>query len=639
MSTLTLPRPRTAADATAPPPYDGPPARGRLARTWRGRDTDPRWARPALLGLLALTALLYLWDLGASGYANSFYAAAAQAGSVSWKAWFFGSLDSGNAITVDKPPAALWAMGLSGRIFGFSSWSLLVPQALEGVAAVALLHAAVRRVSGHVAGLLAGATLALTPAAVLMFRFDNPDAMLVLVLVAAAYCVVRALEHAGTRWLLGAGGLVGLAFLTKMGQGLLVVPAFGLAYLVAAPAGLGRRVAQLFGSLVAMYAVAGAYIGAVALWPVGSRPYIGGSGDNTVLGLALGYNGLGRLFGGSGNGGGGGGGGGMGGNSGFGGTPGLGRLFRDEMGYEISWLLPAALISLVVGLWLTRRAPRTDRTRASLLLWGGWLLVTGYTFSTMEGTIHPYYTVALAPAIAALVAVTGRLLWQQRDTWTARASAAVLVAVTADWSSVLLGRSGSHGTLRALVLVLGVATVAALLLRPAGVRRAAAAVALAAVLVTGVASASYGVSTAGTPHTGSIPTAVSTSGGAGGGMGGAGGGDGTTADAALVTLLQATTTRWAAAASGSMSAAPYQLASGRAVMAIGGFNGSDAAPTLAQFQAYVASGQVGYYLSGGGMGGGGGAGGSSDIATWVAAHYTATTVGGTTVYDLRVAAS
>ena len=216
-----------------------PPIRARPAPARAPTQSRPRWERPALLALLACTAVLYLWNLSASGYANDFYAAAVQAGTQSWKAWLFGSLDSGNAITVDKPPASLWVMTLSARIFGFSSWSLLVPQALMGVASVALLHAAVRRWAGPVAGLLAGAALALTPAAVLMFRFDNPDALLVLLLVAGAYATVRAIDaasaQASTWWLVAAGAAVGFGFLTKMGQALLVVPAFGLVYLVAGP--------------------------------------------------------------------------------------------------------------------------------------------------------------------------------------------------------------------------------------------------------------------------------------------------------------------------------------------------------------------------------------------------------------------
>src|SRR5579862_950161 len=214
MSTTTYPRRAWPA---------GYSIKGRMRSLVRGRAEDPAWARPALITLLAVTAVAYLWNLTASGDANSFYAAAIQAGTKSWKAFFFGSIDSSNFITVDKPPASLWVMALSGRIFGFSSWSMLLPQALEGVGAVALLYAAVRRWFGPAAGLAAGAVLATTPVAALMFRFDNPDALLVLALVAAAYCLVRALEDERMRWMLACGALIGFAFLTKLGQALLVV--------------------------------------------------------------------------------------------------------------------------------------------------------------------------------------------------------------------------------------------------------------------------------------------------------------------------------------------------------------------------------------------------------------------------------
>ena len=156
--------------------------------------------------LLAATAALYLWNLSASGWANAFYSAAAQAGASDWTAMLFGSSDAANAITVDKTPAALWVIDVSVRLFGLNPWSILVPQALEGVGAVALLYAAVRRVSGDGAALLAGAVFALTPVAALIFRFNNPDALLVLLLVAAAYCVQRACEKDSSRWWLIAAG-------------------------------------------------------------------------------------------------------------------------------------------------------------------------------------------------------------------------------------------------------------------------------------------------------------------------------------------------------------------------------------------------------------------------------------------------
>ena len=186
---------------------------------------------------------------------------------------FFGSLDSSNFITVDKPPASLWVMALSGRIFGFGSWSMLVPQALEGVAAVALLYAAIKRWFGAGAGLLAGALLAITPVAALMFRFNNPDALLVCLLVASAYCLTRAIEQAGTKWVIAAGTMIGLAFLAKMMQAFLVLPAFGLVYLVAAPTGLRRRLAQLLAGALAIVVSCGWWVAIVALWPASSRPY------------------------------------------------------------------------------------------------------------------------------------------------------------------------------------------------------------------------------------------------------------------------------------------------------------------------------------------------------------------------------
>ena len=298
MSTGLLRRP---APARAPRAVRGPaPA----ASAWLAAN----WQRLALPALLLVTALAYLWDLSASGSANSFYAAAVQAGTKSWKAFFFGSLDSSNFITVDKPPASLWVMALSGRIFGFSSFSMLAPQALEGVAAVALLYASIKRWFGAGAGLAAGALLAATPVAALMFRFNNPDALLVLLLVAAAYCLTRALERAGTRWVVAAGTMIGFAFLAKMMQAFLVLPAFALVYVVAAPTGLRRRVGQMLAGGVAIVVSAGWWVAIVALWPASSRPMIDGSSDNSIINLITGYNGLGRIFGSGGPGGGGGGG-------------------------------------------------------------------------------------------------------------------------------------------------------------------------------------------------------------------------------------------------------------------------------------------------------------------------------------------
>ena len=378
----------------------------------RGPAGDPAWARPALLLLLAVTAGLYLWDLGASGWANSFYSAAVQAGTKSWKAFFFGSSDSSNFITVDKPPAALWVMEISARIFGLSSWSILVPQALEGVAAVAVLYATVRRWASPGAGLVAATIMAFTPVAALMFRFNNPDALLVLLLCGAAFATTVAMEKSSTRWLIFAFSLVGLGFITKMLQAFLVVPAISAAYLLAAPAPLWRRVRQLAAGGLALVVSAGWWVAAVTLTPAADRPYIGGSQDNNLLNLIFGYNGFGRITGeesGSVVG------GGARGTSGQWAPTGLSRLFGSEMGSQISWVLPAALVLLVPGPGPDLEAATHGPARASMVLWGGWLIVTGVVFSLAQGIIHPYYTVALAPAIGAIVGIGGGFMWSRRS--------------------------------------------------------------------------------------------------------------------------------------------------------------------------------------------------------------------------------
>ncbi|KQV21684.1 MULTISPECIES: glycosyltransferase family 39 protein [unclassified Kitasatospora] len=689
-------------------------------RAWRGRPDDPAWARPALLGLLAATALLYFWNLSSSGWANSFYSAAVQAGSQSWKAFFYGSSDAANFITVDKAPMSLWPMALSVRIFGLNSFALLAPQVLMGVVTVATVYATVRRRFSPLGGLVAGAVLALTPVAALMFRFNNPDALLVLLLTLAAYGLVRATETASARWMLFVGMMLGFGFLTKTLQAFLVLPAFALVYLLVAPTGLGRRVLQLLYGAGAMIASAGWWVAIVELTPASARPYIGGSQDNSFLSVTFGYNGFGRLTGeetGSV-----GGGGGRGGQGGGWGETGITRLFDGDIGGQIAWLLPAALLLLLVGLWATRRAPRTDGARTAFLVWGGWLLCTALTFSYMSGIFHQYYTVALAPAVAALVGMGVDGLWRARRRLPYAALLGLAVGGTAVWGYVLLGRSTDFVPwLRWAVLIGGLLAAVALLAgtrlpaRVAGrIGAAAGVVALAAALG---GPAAYAVDTVSTAHTGSIPTAgprvegamggpggmrlpggaedgrmmlipgggqlppgaravpggafpqgggqggaqpggqlpaggIRETGGRGGMGGGAGGGgmggliNGAQVSDELAKLLKqdADQYTWIAAAVGSQNQASYQLATGAPVMALGGFNGSDPSLTLDAFKQYVQQGKVHYFIGGaggmggaeGGMGGGsmGGSSQSSEISAWVAATFTAQTVGGTTVYDL-----
>lgn len=592
-------------------------------------------SRVGLGVLLVGAAVLYLWNLSASGWANAFYSAAAQAGASDWTAMLFGSSDAANAITVDKTPAALWIIDVSVRLFGLNPWSVLVPQALEGVAAVALLYATVRRVSGPGAGLLAGTVLALTPVAALMFRFNNPDALLVLLLVAAAYCVQRACEKDSSRWwLIVAGVAVGFGFLAKMLQAFLVLPGFALAYLIAAHRPVRRRVVDLLGALVAVIVSGGWYLLLVELWPASSRPYIGGSQHNSIVELALGYNGLGRLTGDE-----------PGGLGNLNHDVGLGRLFGTAMGLEIAWLLPAAVICLAAGLIITRRTPRTDPTRAALIGWGGWLAVTAVVFSFMNGIVHPYYTVALAPAVAACIGIGATLLWRNRFDIRAATALSGAVLVTTVLAAVLLSRHGEWlPWLRATVAVGGVGTAVLLLVVGRLTRPVAGAVAALAVASCLLAPAAYSIATAATPHTGAIPTVGPSRNGAGGGfMGPNGLLDSPTPGQALTATLSvdAADYTWAAAVVGSNNAAGYQLASGAPVMAVGGFNGTDPSPTLDAFKKLVADRQIHYFIRGrimmGHWGQQSGSSESAAVAEWVETHYTPVIVDRAVIYDLTAA--
>jgi 4-amino-4-deoxy-L-arabinose transferase-like glycosyltransferase len=635
-----------------------------LRRLLVGPAGQPRWARPLFIALLLGTAALYVVDLSSSGMANEFYAAAVKSGTQSLKAWLFGSLDAGNAITVDKPPASLWIMVLSARIFGFSSFSMLLPQALMGVVTVALTYATIKRWAGAGAGLVAGALVTLTPVAALMFRFNNPDALVVLLMTAAAYGVVQAIDaghisavrSGALHWMVLAGSAIGFAFLTKMFQGLIVLPAFGLVYLIASPLRLRTRIGHLLAAAGSMIVSAGWFVALVELWPAAARPYIGGSTGNSLWELALGYNGLSRIFGGAGNGGGMG-----GGNTGFGGAIGITRMFGTAFGSQVSWFIPTALLALLAGLLITRRARRTDRERAGLILWGGWLIVTMIVFSFMSGTVHPYYAVALVPAIGALVAIGGRQLWQRRQSHLARGVLAVMIAGTAVWGWYLMNRdaSGWQSWLAWAMLGGGVLGALVLAISAGRLKKFAVAAALIGSIAAVGGSAGFTAATAATAHGGSIPMAgpsslASTGIGPGGAQapggqapaGQAAGGTATrsvataggSSNADLVRLLNATTTRWSAAVVGDQTAAGYILSTNTAVMAIGGWSGSDEAPTLAQFQQYVKDGKIGYFIASAGRSGGPGGGAdsaASQISTWVAANYTARTVGGATVYDLR----
>ncbi len=669
MTTLAPP----TTDRPQPAPADPAGAIGRILA--RRRTAEAAWVLPATLGVILLAGLLYLVNLTVSGYANVYYSGAAWAAAQSWSAWFMGSIDPANFITVDKPPLATMVTGLSVRVFGLSSASILVPEALMGVAAVGLLMAAVRRTFGAAASIIAGFVMALTPAAVLMFRYNNPDALLTLLLVGAAYALVRALGTDGLRWLALSGLLVGLAFNTKLLQAYLVLPAFAVTFAVAAPGSVRHRMVGLAVAAIAVVAGSAWWVAAMELIPASARAYVGGSTNNSALDLILGYDGLGRIFGGDGNGPGG---GGPGGGGGFSGTPGLLRLFNAQLGGQIAWLLPTSIVGLIAGLTARLRARRTDLARAGFLLWGLWLAVHVIVFSFMSGVIHSYYTVMMAPAIGALTGGGIVVLWRARERvpWAgAVLGAAILGGARVAW--LLLGRTPSFVPgLGIAVVAVSVLVLAIVALRPradrARTQLAAAGLGVAMLLA---APAAYAVDTMSTGYTGGDPSAgpatadgrggpggfagvqgarpggpgiASTNQGAfgGPGVGGAGGG----LDSAMLDYLVANqgSARWIVAVSGGNSASEVEVETGRAAMAMGGFTGRDNAPTLAQLQALVASGDLRFVAVGGrdggfggGVFGGPGSGASSSVSTWVTSACQPVTVSGSssTVYDCSGAVS
>ncbi|GII54697.1 putative glycosyltransferase [Planotetraspora thailandica] len=616
-------------------------------------EETPRWARPAFWGVLALAAVLYAWELGRNGQANEYYAAAVYSGTQSWKAFFFGALDAGSYITVDKPPLALWVMGLSARIFGFGPWSMLLPQAAAGVASVAVVHSAVRRsltgAHARTAALIAALVMTLTPITVAITRDNNPDAILVLLLVTAAWLCLEAVRTGRLAALLAAAVFVGLAFNAKMLQAYLAVPALGLAYLCVARGGLARRVRHLLAAGAVLVVSSVWWVVLVDRWPASSRPYIGGSTDNSVWNLVVGYNGLGRIaeraetarglpgFEG------------LRGFGGFGGTPGAGRLFNATMAGQISWLLPLAALLLVAGLVL---AGRRSAVQGALVLWGCWLVVHFAVFSFSRGTFHPYYTTAMAPAVAALVGVGGVLVWracQHSRFWIWVAAAGV--GGTGAWSSAVLRRTPDFVPWLSWA-VAGAAAVAVLglIMRPRLVfgvrvrarRRLGAVTALATAFCCLAGPAAYALTPLISPVRGGDPTAGPRAGSWGGQWGMFRGQAQPSALARsmpwmrrgglaqpMIGYLERNQggATWLVAVASAHTASSAILSTGRPVMAMGGFSGRDPAMTVGKLEEYASTGNLRYVLVGDATGprvtGRGGRGGlSPELTGWITAHGT-----------------
>jgi 4-amino-4-deoxy-L-arabinose transferase-like glycosyltransferase len=681
-------RPRLSrlAPATAP----AAPARSRARRRPEAFDQPrPRAATrrralpfPELGALLLLAGVLNLWALDRNGWANQYYSAAVRSMSTSWHNFLYDSFDPSGLMTVDKPPLALWVQALSARVFGFHSWSILVPQALMGVATVALVYDLTRRLWGRTAGFVAGLVLAVTPITVAISRHNNPDALLALCCVGALWCLVRALQDGRTRWIVLSGVCVGLGFETKMGAALLVVPAIVAAWLWVAPRGRLTAVRQLLAGGAAMVVVGGAWPLLMMLTPASSRPWISGTSDNSILSLITNYNGLGRLDGQAGGpqimGGGGGGGAG----TTFGGATGPLRLFNEGLGGQAGWLLGFAAVA-IVALAVVTRLRRADARTGWLIATGGIFLTIAVAFSFAQGIFHPYYVAQLAPFTALLVgAGAGGFLSAHRAAGIGAAVA--LAAGVATELLVLHNLPGQLTWLPTVLLVAGAVTAVALVAVRGPLRAAVLAAALGLLLL---APASWAVQTLGHATEGTFPAGgpaqtgfgagpgrgaggpggggfgappgagtrlaappAGTGGrfrgpsggappsGAGGGMGGGFGGD-------SAGLTQAVTYArrhggGAIAVSSQSGAAASIISSGADVAGIGGFSGRESQVTTAWLADAVRNGRVRWVLAGGngGFGGNDGRVGSSQVMAAVAEVGRKVTITSgsstTTLYDL-----
>jgi 4-amino-4-deoxy-L-arabinose transferase-like glycosyltransferase len=552
--------------------------------------------RLALAAIAALAALSYAWAPG-HGSLEYYYGAAVRSMSMSWHNFIFGAFDPAGTITLDKLPGAFWFQALSVRAFGMHPWAIVFPQVIEGVLTVLVLYRAVSRLAGPAAGLIAALILAVTPATVALDRGNISDSLMILLLVLAADAVSAAIAGPAGRFgrlggatgrLILAGVWVGLAFQAKMIEAWMVLPALGLAYLLAGPGSAIRRVGQLvIAGLVAGF-VSVAWMAAVSLVPAADRPYVDGSHDDSVFEQVFSYNGFGR----------------------FGdqtppqllaGTlkPGTTlptppaapeRLLRGNLGRDTGWLIPAAAVVGLWGLTSRRRQPRSDPLRACFVLWGAWLVTLFAVFSVIT-TINAYYTAALSPPVAAIIGAGAAAAWSaERTPVTRSVGLGLVVAGTAGYAAWLVHSSGDRapGWLVPALIVVAVAAIGvsawSLVVPRAGVRAGAVAAGLVSVaLVPAVASASlaaHGESAFDTPfESARTAEAVELS--------------GQVVANANIAVLQ-----------NLQQGAPYVMAaqtavlpsviifdSGLEALPIGGLTGTIPSPTLSQLQADIRAGR------------------------------------------------
>jgi 4-amino-4-deoxy-L-arabinose transferase-like glycosyltransferase len=584
----------------------------------------PAWLRRCALGLIAaLTGLSYAWALGQDPL-EPYYAAAVRSMSMSWHNFIYGAFDPAGTITLDKLPGAFWIQALAARAFGVHTWVIVAPQAVEGVITVLVLYRAVQRLAGPAAGLIAAAVVAVSPATVALNRGNISDSLMILLLVLAADAVSAAITSGSWRRLLLAGLWVGLAFQAKMIEAWLVLPAFGLAYLVSGPGSAWRRVRHLAVAGAVAGVVSLSWMTAVSLIPAPDRPYIDGSHDNSAYEQVFVYNGFGRfgdqtplqLLA----------------NQTLGATTVLktqaaapDRLLRGDLGRDTGWLLPTALIIGAWGIVSRRRQPRGDPLRACLVLWEAWLVTLAATFS-LTTTINPYYTAALTPAVAALLGGAVAAAWSARRSpafpasLTSPAAAhrwriglAVVAAATAGYAGWLVASAGPQapGWLLPVVIAAGVVAVSAILASATARGEALFAAALAAGLITGSIAPAVASTTVVLRHQGAFDTPFEPA------------RESRAIDLGFL-VTPARTAHTIPNLQGLQFDAPYLLAtqtsllasefiyaSGQEALPIGGFTGTIPSPTLRQLEADVRAGKFHLVLA---------AGTADPRLRWIAAH-------------------
>lgn len=625
----------------------------------------PRVLQPVALAIIMLISIfMNFYQLGQNGFANLYYASAIRSMLDSWHNFFFVSFDPGGFVTIDKPPLGFWLQAASAKVFGFTPFSIFLPQALAGVVSVLLLYHLVRRHFGVVAGLLAALALAISPISVVTNRNNTIDSTLVLVMLLGAWAVMRAAESGKLRWLLLCAVFVGLGFNIKMLEAYLVVPAYALLYLLAAPKRIRVRIVHLLLAGLLLLAISLSWAVAVDLTPASQRPYVGSSQNNSEISLAIGYNGIQRLLGSIGIGGGntgtttsgsnttgslpsGGTGGGTfpgnfprtgtGGNGGppqgFGngggggsgtfntGTPGLLRLFNEPLGGQIVWLLPLAVLGMLALAWQRRPHFRENRQQQSLILWGVWLLTMAVFFS-VANFFHQYYLSTFAPAICALFGIGVVVMWQdyRRSGWRGWLLPLALLLTAAEqihiimsnpsWGAWLIPVIAIACAIAAIVLI-----VARLIPQLRGNSRILVPALCLGLMALMLTSAIWSAVPAIENIASDLPVAGPSQQGSFGGFGGS-----NTTNTALISYLESHqgSATYLVAVPSSNEADSIILATNKAVMALGGFSGSDPILTTSQLASLVAKGTVRFFLLNGS--GGGPGGGQSNLTSWVTQH-------------------